>query len=177
MPPLPVQLSSLPKAFINAILENDDESSDASPDSVRNTQNDLLNNSFVEKEVLFACIQRIDDKIRSVKTEVLQIIQDRQDEFDKKKEKSVALRNKIDTLFLEVDNVSREVNDPEIGIKPKLLTTLEENRKVKQETQNTKCMIETLEYLCELQKSSQRFKEYMKQSRIEEAAGVITQMV
>ncbi|RHZ75888.1 hypothetical protein Glove_208g66 [Diversispora epigaea] len=175
MPPLPVQLSSLPKAFINAILENDDESSDASPDSVRNTQNNLLN-SFVEKEVLFACVQRVDDKIRSVKTEVLKIIQDRQDEFITLYNKSVALRNKIDSLFLEVDNVSREVNNPETGIKPKLLITLEKNRKVKQETQNTICIIETLEYLCELQKSSQRFKEYMKQSRIEEAAGIITQM-
>lgn len=66
MPPLPAHLTFLPKAFINAIIENGHDSSDASPDSVKNTQKSLLS-SPVEREVLFACVQRVDDKIRSVK--------------------------------------------------------------------------------------------------------------
>ncbi|CAG8543014.1 3731_t:CDS:10, partial [Acaulospora morrowiae] len=89
---------------------------------------------------------------------------------------SISLRNKIDTLFMEADGVSREVNDPEVGMKPKLLKALKENRLVKQEVQNTKFVVEMLEYLSELRTSEKRFQEYMSQGRIEEAAGIITEM-
>ncbi|CAG8773763.1 15709_t:CDS:2, partial [Acaulospora morrowiae] len=89
---------------------------------------------------------------------------------------SISLRNKIDTLFTEVDGVSREVNDPEVGMKPKILKALKENRLVKQEVQNTKFVVEMLEYLSELRTSEKRFQEYMSQGRIEEAAGTITGM-
>ncbi|CAG8508919.1 5727_t:CDS:10 [Acaulospora colombiana] len=174
MPPLPINLSSLPNAFINAVTENSNE--DSVPNDQVKSQQKVLLASSAEKDVIFACVQRIDDKIRGVKAEVLQLIRDRQEEFVALYDESASLRNKIDTLFMEVDSVSRGINDPETGMKPKLLTALKDNKLIKQQVQNTRCVVETLEYLSELQTSEKRFQEYMIQGRIEEAAGTITEM-
>ncbi|CAG8767056.1 17618_t:CDS:2, partial [Acaulospora morrowiae] len=77
MPPLP---TNVPSVFINAVIENDRGDGELS-DLVKNQRNTLLASSLAEKEVVFASVQRIDDKIRNVKAEVLQLIHDRQDEF------------------------------------------------------------------------------------------------
>ncbi|CAG8446893.1 11976_t:CDS:10 [Funneliformis caledonium] len=174
MPPLPVSAVALPGAFISVIIEGNQEKD--LTDSVKEQQNTLLATSSADKEAVFSCIQRIDDKIRSVKTEALQIILDHKDVFVKLYNDSVSLRYRIDTLFTEVDNVSQEVNRPETGMKPKLIDVLQENRSVMQEVQNTKSVVETLEYLSEIQKCIKRFHEYLDQGRIEEAAGTITHM-
>ncbi|CAG8685994.1 8250_t:CDS:10 [Funneliformis mosseae] len=178
MPPLPVSAVALPGAFISVIIEGNQEKD--LTDSVKEQQNTLLATSSADKEAVFSCIQRIDDKIRSVKTEALQIILDHKDVFVKLYNDSVSLRYRIDTLFTEVDNVSQEVNRPETGMRPKLIDVLQENRSVMQEVQNTNSVVETLEYLSEVFDMKYligvRFHEYLDQGRIEEAAGTITHM-
>ncbi|CAG8674135.1 13656_t:CDS:10 [Cetraspora pellucida] len=175
MPPLPINLVAVPIAFINAVLKDEDESNDRTTNSSKTQQNKLLI-SPAEKEVIFACIQRIDDKIRDIKTEVYRIILNRQDTFTKLYDESISLRDKIDTVFTETDNVSRDINDSEVGMKPKLITALQENRVIMQEVYNTRYVVETLEYLIEVQNSAKRFQEYLIQGRIEEAAASITYM-
>ncbi|CAG8643290.1 1192_t:CDS:2, partial [Scutellospora calospora] len=175
MPPLPINPTAVPIAFINAILKNEGDGNDRDTNPVKAQQNKLLT-SFAEKEIIFACIQRIDDKIRDIKAEVYKIILDRQDIFNKLYDESVFLRDKIDTVFTEVDNVSREINDSEVGMKPKLITALQENRVIMQEVHSTRYVADTLEYLIEVQNSAKRFQEYLAQGRIEEAAASITHM-
>jgi len=65
MPPLPVSTIALPGAFISAIIEGERESDFTG--SVKEQQNTLLATSPADRETVFSCIQRIDDKIRSVK--------------------------------------------------------------------------------------------------------------
>ncbi|CAI2171411.1 18823_t:CDS:10 [Funneliformis geosporum] len=172
MPPLPISTVALPGAFISAIIEGNREKDN---DSVKEQQNTLLATSS-DREAVFSCIQRIDDKIRSVKTEALQIILNHKDDFVNLYNDSVSLRDRIDTLFTEVHNVSQEINRPETGMRPNLINVLQENRSVMQEVQNTKSVVETLEYLSEIQKCIKKFHEYLDQGRIEEASGTITQM-
>ncbi|CAG8642792.1 1219_t:CDS:2, partial [Racocetra fulgida] len=85
-------------------------------------------------------------------------------------DESISLRDKIDIIFTETDNVSRDINDSE------LITALQENRVIMQEVYNTRYVVETLEYLIEVQNSAKRFQEYLIQGRIEEAAASITYM-
>ncbi|GBC04367.1 hypothetical protein RclHR1_05640010 [Rhizophagus clarus] len=174
MPPLPVSAIVLPGTFISAILENDREN-DFTDSSTKDQQNILLTTS-ADRETAFSCIQQIDLKIRSVKTEILQIILDRQDAFVKSYNNSISLRDKIDTLFMETEDISRGVNHSETGMMSKLINAVQENRMVMQEVQNTKSVVETLEYLSEVQNCVKRFQEYLLQGRIEEASGTITYM-
>ncbi|RIA88034.1 Centromere/kinetochore Zw10-domain-containing protein [Glomus cerebriforme] len=174
MPPLPVSAVALPGAFISTILEGDRKNDFTDP--VEDQQNMLLATSSADREAAFSCIQQIDFRIRSVKTEILQIILDRHDAFVKLYNNSISLRDKIDTLFMEVDVVSRGINHSETGMKPKLINALQENRTIMQEVQNTKSVVETLEYLSEIQNCVKRFQEYLMQGRIEEASGSITYM-
>ncbi|CAG8604874.1 8289_t:CDS:10 [Dentiscutata erythropus] len=175
MPPLPINLTAVPIAFINAVLKNENEGNDRNTNSSKAQQTKLLTSS-AEKEVIFACIQRIDDKIRDIKAEVYRIILNRQDIFIKLYNESIFLRDKINTIFTEIDNVSREINDSEVGMKPKLIAALQENRIIMQEVHSTRYVVETLEYLIEVQNSAKRFQEYLSQGRIEEAAASITHM-
>ncbi|CAB4415250.1 unnamed protein product [Rhizophagus irregularis] len=174
MPPLPVSAVALPGTFISAILERDRENDFT--DSAKDKQNTLLATSSADKETAFSCIQQIDLKIQSVKTEILQIILDRQDAFIKLYNNSISLRDKIDTLFMELDIVSRGVNHSETGMKRKLVSALQENRMVMQEVKDTKSVVDALEYLNEIQNCVKRFQEYLAQGRIEEASGTITYM-
>ncbi|RIB26081.1 Centromere/kinetochore Zw10-domain-containing protein [Gigaspora rosea] len=171
----PINLTAVPIAFINAVLKNENEDNDRNANSSKSQQNKLLTSS-AEKEIIFACIQRIDDKIRDIKAEVYRIILNRQDIFIKLYNESIFLRNKIDAVFTEIDNVSREINDSEVGMKPKLITALQENRIIMREVHSTRYVVETLEYLIEVQNSAKLFHEYLTQGRIEEAAASITNM-
>ena len=68
MPPLPTSVTILPTAFINAILENEQGiNRDSSSPIKENGDQDLLDSFNADREKIFACIQRIEDKKKNLK--------------------------------------------------------------------------------------------------------------
>ncbi|CAH1765824.1 23002_t:CDS:10 [Entrophospora sp. SA101] len=179
MPPLPVNVTTLPTVFINAILENEQKINN-DPNSLITKNNDqdqdLLNSFNADREKIFACIQRIEDKIKSLKKDVLKTILIRKDKFAKLYNNSITFRDRIDNLFLEVDEVHKKIHSSENGLKPKLLMALHQLHTITQELQNTASLVDVLNYLNEIQILMNKVQEYMKQGRIEEAAGSINEM-
>ncbi|CAG8494488.1 1531_t:CDS:10 [Paraglomus occultum] len=167
MPPLPITVAGLPTALISSLL-NDEIIQDQ---KIKEECNDLLSSSVADRITIISCVQKIDDRIRDTQTKILQKIITNHELFTKLYANSIQLRNKINVLFKEVDEVSREVNDPESGIKPKLLAALHENHVILQDVQNVKAVAETLEHLSKIKSLTQKFNEYLLHGRIEEAAG------
>ncbi|CAG8623836.1 9996_t:CDS:10 [Paraglomus brasilianum] len=167
MPPLPITVAGLPTALISSLL-NDEIIQDQ---KIKEEYNGLLSSSVADRITIISCVQKIDYRIRDTQTKILQKIITNHEMFAKLYANSIQLRNKINVLFKDVEEVSREVNDPESGIKPKLLAALHENHVVLQDVQNVKAIAETLEHISKVKSLTQKFNEYLLHGRIEEAAG------
>ncbi|CAG8446798.1 5261_t:CDS:10 [Ambispora gerdemannii] len=180
MPPIPILAVALPVAFISSILEDQQQFIDTDANWVdeeeRNNNNALLSSAPADRASIISCLQRIDSQILAFKTEVLEKINSNQDSFSTLYQNSGELRERINNLFTEFENVSKEVNDPEKGVKSKLLLSLQENHDVKQDAQNSGAVTEMLNYLSEVQLCIKRFGEYLADARIEEAAGIVRGM-
>ncbi|CAG8445031.1 10716_t:CDS:10 [Ambispora leptoticha] len=180
MPPIPILATALPDAFISSVIEDQQQLIEADVDWVdeeeRSYKNTLLSSAPADRTSVMSCLQRIDSKILAFKTEVLEKINSNQGSFSVLYKNSHELRERINNLFTEFENVSKEVNDPEKGVKPKLFLSLQENHDVKQDVQNNGAVMEMLNYLSEVQLCVKRFDEYLNDARIEEAAGIVREM-
>ncbi|KAG9300697.1 hypothetical protein G9A89_023495 [Geosiphon pyriformis] len=182
MPPLPTTVTALPLAFISSILEGQGPfDSKLDGETVDNKQKKLerdllLSSPPVDRTSIIDCIQRIDQKIFELKTQVFEKINSQRDTFATLDQKSGELCVQIDTLCSDIDSVSQRFYSPDLGTKQKLLVALRENQVIMQDMKNADMLVDILEYIREVQLCTKRFDDYLADFRIEEAAGTVREM-
>ncbi|KAG0018050.1 Centromere/kinetochore protein zw10 [Entomortierella chlamydospora] len=163
--------------FARFVTSQLSESESTSPATLQSLQHGEGDNTPATSEDLTQALSSLDTEIQSIKAQVYKKLLANYNAFSESFEYSLELRDKIDELLLQADNMTSQTIHPETGLRQKVMSALVDHHEISYKVQENNAVLEGLNHFSRVEDILSQYEDYMDAGKILQAGHCIQQAV
>ncbi|KAF9399657.1 Centromere/kinetochore protein zw10 [Mortierella sp. AD011] len=163
--------------FARFVTSQLSESESTSPATLQSLQHGEGDNTPATSEDLTQALSSLDTEIQSIKAQVYKKLLANYNAFSESFEYSLELRDKINELLLQADNMTSQTIHPETGLRQKVMSALVDHHEISYKVQENNAVLEGLNHFSRVEDILSQYEDHMDSGKILQAGHCIQQAV
>ncbi|KAF9347060.1 Centromere/kinetochore protein zw10 [Mortierella sp. AD094] len=147
------------------------------PATLQSLQHGEGDSTPATSEDLTQALSSLDTEIQSIKAQVYKKLLANYSAFSESFEYSLELKDKIDELLQQADNMTSQTIHPETGLRQKVMSALVDHHEISYEVQENNAILEGLNHFSRVEDILSQYESYMDAGKILQAGHCIQQAV